>query len=293
MVQVSVSTDELINAMGNRFANGTPTYGIPASFQAGILAQTPSAGSTSLTRKAPLTFTAVDDCEATTGWSASTDGSVALNTTSGEFIEGSGCLNLVKSGTTQTAVTFSKTTTSVDFTSKELWVWLYIADLTNFATTSCVQIRFGSDSSNYYSYTVNKADLVVGPNWLYFSSATATGTTGSPVIASCDYTAIVITTSATSGTYTGNSVRIDHLQVVTAANMSSTFYSGPTQNTATDVVTSIVRVGVGDAIGQPLTNSGWFLSTGEMYGIDQYTADTKTQEEEFEYTDGVQLVSLP
>mgnify|MGYP006921318270 CR=1 FL=1 len=293
MVNVSVSTDELINAVGDRFVNTSPTYGVPSALRIGLEAQTPSAATSALTREAPITYTVVDACDATTGWSAGTDGSVALNSTDGEYIEGNGCLNLVKSGTTQTSVAFSKTTLSVDFTGKDLWVWIYITDLTNLATTACVTVRFGSDNSNYYSFAVDKADLVAGPNWIVFNSSTATSTTGTPAIAACDYTAIVIVTSATSGTYTGNSVRLDHIQVAGASDYTTSFYSGPTHTTATDVATSVVRVGIGSAVGQPLTNAAWYLSSGQVYGVDQHSEDTKTQEEEFEYTDGVQFVSLP
>lgn len=293
MANISVATNHLIDAVAERLTTNSPTRGRPNYATLGIGSQTPSTGSTSVTTPVPITYTDVDDCDSTTGWSASTDGSVALNTTDGEYIEGTGCLNLVKSGTTATAVTFNKTTTSVDFTSKTLWTWVYFTALTDLATTNCVEVRFGSDSSNYYYRRWNKSDLTTGPNNLTMTTATATGTTGSPVVTACDYYAIIITVDATSKTYTGNSVRLDHLLVATTSDTQKTYYSGPTHSPAADTVTNVLRIGLQEAVGKPLTNVGWFLDTGEMYGIDQYNTDTKTQEEEMEYTDAIQFVPLP
>ena len=294
MVQVSVGTDILIDAVEDRFANVSPTYGVPQYTKVGTGAQSPSVGSTDLTTPVPVTYTEVDDCDATTGWSASTDGSVALNNTDGEFVEGTGCLNLVKSGGTQTSVTYSKTTTSADFTSKALWLWIYFTDVDDLkASGTCVEVRFGSDSSNYYYKQYAASALADGQNWLHFTSATATGTTGSPSITACDYTAVILTVDSATDTFTGNRVRIDHVQIAATTDFELAFDTGPEANASTDRVDSTSKLTLPMAAGQPLTNAGWFLSTDNMYGIDQITEDQKTQEEEWELSDSVQFQQIP
>lgn len=293
MVNISIGTDALIDAVEDRFANTSPTYGAPASMKLGVGAQTPSVGATDLTTPVPFTYTEVDDCDATTGWSASTDGSIALNTTDGENVEGTGCLNLVKSGTTTAVVGYSKTTSSVDFTGKQFWGWIYITDLTNLATTTCLEIRFGSDNTNYYYKRYDKADLIAGTNWFHFSTATATGTTGSPAVAACDYTEVRLTGTSSAATWTGTTMRMDHLQLVSTTDFELAFDSGPEVDAASDRVTSIAIATLPMAAGQPATNTGWFLSTDELYGLDQFSEDQKSQEEEWEFTESVQFQQIP
>lgn len=295
MANVSVGTEGLIDTVVDRFGNATPTRGAPSYIELGRGSQTPSVTSTSITTPVPITYTAVDDCNATTGWSATTDGSVALNTTSGEYIEGTGCLNLVKSGTTATSVTYSKTTTSVDFTSKQFWAWLYITALSDLvASGTAVEVRFGSDSSNYYYKRYTAADLAAGTNWLYFSSATATGTTGSPSISACDYTAIVLTVDAAGDTFTGNRIRLDHVQVSTAAQRQNSHDAGyPSTSSSANKVQSANTIDILEAIGQNITNSGWYGSTGELLGIDSFTSDQKTQEEQWQFVEDVLFVNIP
>ena len=286
MVRISIPTEDCLEAVADRFGSVVPTYGVPEYAHLGVGAQVPAVSDTSLDTAVPINYTAVDDCDVTTGWSATTDGAVALNTTSGEYIEGVGCLNIQKTGTTQTSVTYSKTTTSVDFTSKTLWTWYYNSDVTTLAVTTAVEVRFGSDSSNYYYKRYDRADLDDGGNMLSFTSATATGTTGTPVIASCDYYAIVCTYTATSVTRTTNTQRLDHLLVATVADYRLEFSTGyPLVNVAAQKVTSVGIITTPQAVGHAATNTGWFLSSGHMYGVDQFNADTKTQTEEWEFTE--------
>lgn len=293
MTNVSIPTNLLVDAIVQRFGSASPTYGIPARIKVGIGDETPSVTATDLATPAPITYTAVDDCNATTGWSATTDGSVALNTTSGEFIEGTGGLNLVKSGTTQTSVTFSKTTTSRNFTSQTLWSWLYINSTTYalLGAGTAVEIRFGSDSSNYYYKQYTAAALASGVNWLYFTSATATGTTGTPTITACDYYAVIITVNATSVTYTSNSVRLDHLQIAGATDYYMDLDSAPAVDLTGDKVTSQATMNLVKAIGQNLNNAMIQDSSGNAYTFDQFTTDNKTKDEEWRFTDEIAVIT--
>lgn len=293
MAQTTIPTELLPAISADRMAKTSPTYGAPGILEVGIGDQTADASATSLTRSFPIKdYEVVDDLDAVTGWSATTDGSVALNTTAGEFIEGTGCLNLVKSGSTQTSVTYSKTVTSVDFTSKELWVWLHVGDLSDLvASGTAVELRFGSDASNYYYIQYAASALSTGANWLYFNSSTATGTTGSPSIAACDYVAIILTVDLAADTFTGNSIRLDHMHLASAGDYQASFETGPTIVGADNrTIRSVVRLRTNQAIGATATNTGWKTTDGTLYGIDQFTLDTKTQSEEWQLSDDIQYV---
>ena len=62
-------------------------------------------------------------------------------------------------------------------------MYLYIKDTTTInllATTDCFTIRYGNDSSNYYTWTKDKADLSTGWNYISgLTSANADSETGS------------------------------------------------------------------------------------------------------------------
>ena len=166
-----------------------------------------------------LAYAQLDACDATTSWSASTDGAVTLNTTNAEFNEGSGCLNITKTGATQTSVTFSKAITSTDFTGRTFKLDFYVEDLTELKATgsTAVEIRIGSDSSNYYSKTFDQS-LLAESSWntlslAYNSSDDAAGATGSPDVDAIDYVAIVITYAASSTTVTAGDMRLDNIRL--------------------------------------------------------------------------------
>jgi len=156
----------------------------------------------------------VDTCE-TADWSDSADMTSSLNTTT--FWEGSAALNLTKDGTTSINASVNKATSSVDFTSKALRLILYIDDQTTldtFATTSCVTIRLGSDSSNYYEWLIDKSELSVGKNNITnLTSANADSSTGTPVLTACDYTFVQLTTNLTSDVWAAGKVIMDNLAV--------------------------------------------------------------------------------
>jgi hypothetical protein len=291
-MQRSTSTNELTLAATDRFANTSPSYGAPSAFQAGRNSQDPLATATALTDKVPLETTeTVDNADSTSGWSATTDGSVTLNTTTGQYVQGTGCLNLVKTGATVDNVTYSKTTSSLDYTSKDLWSWFYVDDLDLLAASDAVEVRYGSDSSNYYYARYDKTALEEGSNWLKHSSSTADGTVGTPTITACAYYAIKITYAAASTTVSAPSIRLDHLQLASSDDYELSYDSGyPQVSLSGNKVRSIATLKTSMAAGQRITNFGWFTSTGELYGIDLMTAANKTQDEEWQVVDEVEFV---
>lgn len=188
-----------------------------------------SVSATDLTLPVPIQYNTVetlDDCE-TADWNTSTD---AINETlnSSSQKEGTYSLNLGKSGTSTTGFNYNKTLTSqYDFTNKTLFMWLYIAtvaDLTSSGTA--VELRAGSDSTNYYYKQYAASSLSSGWNLLYFTTATATGTTGSPTITAIDYLNIRFTTDLAADTITLGDLRMDYWHLVDSTDYPESFSTG-------------------------------------------------------------------
>ena len=156
----------------------------------------------------------VDDCDAITDWTDSADMTVHLNNTT--FYQGTGAIDLTKDGAANALATTHKTTTSVDFTGKNLGLILYIIDATalaKLATTDAVIIRFGSDNSNYYEWKYDLADLTTGKQLLNSMNSTNATTTGTPDITACDYTYIGLTADAAATTWSDGDIIMDFIQV--------------------------------------------------------------------------------
>lgn len=189
---------------------------------------TPLITSTDLTVPIPIstsTVELVDDCE-TANWTQGTDSdNETLN--SSTFKEGSNALNLGKSGTSGTTMSYSKTTTSVNFTSKKLFVWTYITTLADLvASGTAVTVRFGSDSSNYYYQDVAIGSLSAGWNLIVLDQTSPTGTTGSPTATACDYSYIAFNTDLAADTITLGDVIMDYWHVASSDDFARSFETG-------------------------------------------------------------------
>jgi len=142
---------------------------------------------------------------------------LALNNTT--FYEGTGSLNLTKTGTSTAGIDMFKTVTSRSFINNFLTQTFFIIDQTTLdlflgAGTS-LSVRYGSDSSNYYQWDFAKAELAIGKNFLdALSSSNADSTTGTPDDANMDYYRILITTTASGDTWSAGDVLIDDIRVV-------------------------------------------------------------------------------
>ena len=183
-----------------------------------------------------IMYNMIDACDATTDWSASTDGAITLNTTNDKVLEGTGCLNITKTGGTTASVTFSKTlSSSYDFTGKTFKASVYVDDLTELAASgTAIQLRVGSSSSNYYSMNYTKADIGGGAwstlSLAYDSSSDDAGTTGTPEPASIDYVAVVITYAASSTTVTAGDMRLDRITFNNVEDVNINYNTGRVEN---------------------------------------------------------------
>ena len=142
----------------------------------------------------PDSVTTINTCEATTDWTAAGDASnLTLDTTN--EIRGAGCLNFdVDAYSTGSATLTLAASATVDITG-----WDYLAFWVNFPTSydtllTDVKVQMGSDSSNYYEWTLtNPTEATDTMMKLDKDDATTTGT---PVDASTDYFKVIVTTAS-------------------------------------------------------------------------------------------------
>jgi len=165
-----------------------------------------------------IMYSLLDGCDATTDWVAGTDGAITLNTSNDEVKEGTGCLNITKTGATQTSVLYSKTLSSThDFSGTRVKFDFYCEDITELTSSgTAVEIRIGTDASNYYAYVFQKNKVGQG-SWNVFtldhdSDDSNASTTGSPDATACDYVAINVTYAASSTTVTAGDMRLDYIR---------------------------------------------------------------------------------
>lgn len=247
-----------------RLSSDAPTRSIFEKFKIGIGTTTASETDTDLVHAIPISGTeAVDSCDVA-DWTDSADMTTTLNSTT--FKEGVGSLNLTKDAGASADANTYKTTTSRDFTSKELSIWIYIIDaaaLAKLATSDCLTIRFGSDNSNYYYWTKDAADLAVGWNLIDgLTSATATET-GSPVIAACDYTLVQLTATGAAIVWTEGDFIMDDIKVISADDyLTAEVSTYPTVSTTTLEETHRVYISSTSANGYLLTEMGVFNTDG-------------------------------
>ena len=281
----SIITSQGKNILLNRGYQDSPSYSAPSKFKVGISQATPSVSNTDLTVPIPISGTElVDDCE-TADWSDSADMTTSLNDTT--YKEGTYALDLTKDAGASDTATTDKTTTSRDFTDKQLSLWIYIKDATAYAklsTTDCIEIRFGSDNSNYYVYTRDASDLTTGWNLIYFTSATADSTTGSPVIASCDYSYIALKADAAATTWSAGDFIMDDWKVSSSDDFFKVVVTNyPIFNETNKEVTMRAFLSTVEANGYDINGFGWFNtdSTEKLFSIDEFTAESKSDTDEF------------
>jgi len=238
------------------------TYSIPSVFKVGVGTTDATASDSDLETAVPISGTeTVDSCDATTNWSDSADMTVSVNSTT--YKEGGKSLNLTKDAGTAATASTSKTTTSVDGTSKDFHLWLYIKDATAYAklaVSNALEIRFGSDSAKYYKYQADKADLAVG--WNLIKLAIPGGfdsTVGVPLIAALDYTYISLTADAAATVWSAGDFIMDDIKVASAGDYTKVYETGyPSINTSTLEVTHRVALLSTEANGYLISEAGFF-----------------------------------
>lgn len=146
----------------------------------------------------------------TTGWSATT-GASSLTLDSTNYVAGGGALVMNLDAGSSTGYIENSTLTSLDLTShlntSTLFVWVYLP--TGSSITS-VNLRWGSSSSNYYTYTATTTQQGTafqnGWNLCAFPWVSAT-TVGSPDVTDITYTRVTFAYDSTLQT----GVKVDNI----------------------------------------------------------------------------------
>jgi len=158
----------------------------------------------------------VDNCDVITGWTDSADMTISVNST--EFKENDLSLNLTKDAGAAAEATTSKTISSpIDFTSKEIGIWIFVLDtaaLNKLAASNGFGLRFGSDASNYFEWFKDRADFSVGWNLIKdLTTGNADNTVGSPVTTALDFVRIALTAIAAGTTWSVGDYIMDDIKV--------------------------------------------------------------------------------
>lgn len=273
----------------NRLYSSSPTKTIPDYFKVGISNATPSTGSTDLDVPVPITAGTVNDtCE--DAFTGSGGGSNTTDNTS-IFKEGA----VTSDDTAQNLITNTASATKTwtitpdtNFTGTYMFgCWLYIADATTLAyflsSGTCLEIRFGSDASNYYSLTYTAADLSTGWNWIHsggqaINALTETGT----VTGNIDTLVVVITTNNATDSWSSGDVIVDLFRTYQSSDLikqAETNY--PSLDTTNFEATTRFRLGPNEASGFSINSIGVFNSDGEMFAEITMEANDKTDNDEF------------
>lgn len=157
--------------------------------------------------------TQVDSCDTDTDWASDTDAVTEIVV--GALTEGSGALGLGKDGTASPTATYTKTTTSVDVSglNVRLKLAVFIKDIEKLDLDLALEIRFGSDASNYYHKIFRRNELRNGLNILDMKIAEM-GITGSPTAAAIDTSLIIFTTVANATVVTVGDWAMDDWRIV-------------------------------------------------------------------------------
>lgn len=212
-------------------------YLAPTKFKIGINNGTPVITNTDLTQAVPIDDGTVNDdgdnqLTGSSGGDNSTD-----NTTT--YKEGAGTTdntaqNLIANDTNATKIwtIANLAAAGANMTATQPFgLWLYIIDATALAkfktSGTCLEVKFGSDTSNYYSKTYTVADLAVGWNFLTsnttaINALTETGTVSGDI----DTFIIEIITNNTTDTFIAGDVIYDILRQWSTTDLINSFSSG-------------------------------------------------------------------
>lgn len=167
--------------------------------------------------------TLVDALNATTGWAVGGDGTNLIKDTI-NYISGDGSLNFDLDGATTTGHIESSTITAVDLSDGEdigsFFAYVYLPDST---TVTNLILRWGDDSSNYWSDTVTTGhfeSFKTGWNLIRFDWNGATKT-ASPSSSSVNYLRFTVTYDGVADT----DYRLDNINFSTGELFEIYYYS--------------------------------------------------------------------
>lgn len=281
-------------------ANGSLSstqYLPPSQLKVGIANGTPNSLNTDLTNAIPIQDgTVLDTCEdaftGSSGGDNSTDNTSTFKIGANQTDDTA--QNLIANGTNASKVWTKTLSTNATATSKTGF-WIYILDATALAkfvsSGPALELRLGSDSSNYYSETYEDGDLATGWNWIDMGVLNALTETGT-VSGNIDTCVVVITTNNSSDTFSAGDVIIDLIRQWTDSDEYTQIVSGyPTINVSALQSTERYFVGSSKANGFLVDCTAPFNadSTPLMLGETTFNDESKEETDEFAFIEVDQI----
>jgi len=279
-----VFTNEGLKTVLDRFFNESPSRSTASQFKVGVGVEDASSSDTNLSNPIPISGAEiVDSCDVLDNWSVNADCTATLNGTT--YKSGTACIDVTKDDVNGVTAQVYKTTTSRDLGNKDFSVWVYVDSqgMLDSLGVTALDVKFGSDSSNYFWWQKNKSDFSVGWNLVNKLNRGNASIIGSPVTASCDYTSVGLVGTASITTWGVGSASMDDIKVVSASDYTKSFESGyPTLNYDAVQGTIRCRLSVAEANGYPITEFGVFNkdSTALLQSRDVFTSFSKTSDDE-------------
>ena len=302
---VRISNGSLITNSGkkiiiNRAYKSSPDYTVPSSFRVGISNGTPAIADTGLDVSIPIeNGTVLDDGDNQLTGSSGADNSTDNSTT---FKQGAGVSDaksqnlLADNAGTNVLKIWSIADLSANgakATATEAFgLWIYIKDATEYAklkaTGTAIEIKIGTDSSNYYSKTWTKSDLASGWNWLTSGTTVTNGLTetGTATDGDLKYFAIEVTTVNAGDEFAAGELLYDLLREWTVAERAKTFLTGyPTvdeTNFETEIRCQLLST---NANGFDINGLGLINTDGTIlfHSEDTFTAESKSSTDQFTF----------
>lgn len=282
-----------INLLAERFI-GTGGTAI-SQFKVGIGTTDPTSADTDLEIAVPISDGTTNDDGSNT-LTGSSGGDNSTNNTS-TYKEGAGqsdvtAQNLIANGTNITKIwTISNLATAGTniTTSRFFGLWIYIKDstaLAKFKTSgTCLTIKLGSDSSNYYSLTKEASDLAVGWNWITSNTVAVEDLDENGTAGTVDTFIIEIITNNSTDTFTTGDVVYDLLRTWESSDLIKNFESGfPAYDSSTKEIQSRMILLLNQANGFPLTEIATRNTDGTSWTRDTFTSFSKSVTEELRFT---------
>jgi len=249
----------------NRIFKNTPDYTAPSNFRIGQNQSIPNQFTEQLDSNIPFTnLVELDTVEDSGSWSATNctvedeDGTVFIGVLSMTILKTAGNTNF----------TISKTINNTPSSSgKQIAFILFFLNngyniLANAGTA--LRLRFGTNASNYYQFTLEKSELNIGLNQIIFTIDNG-DVTGSPGTTNLDYFELTLIAESSGSTTSAGEIIFDDVRLYDLVSS----YIKPLSSTGYPVI---------DEANLETTNRG-YLNSGEgnsflITGYAQFNTDT-------------------
>jgi len=255
----------------------------------GINNQTPNIADLTLSTPVPIEDGTVLDpgdnnMTGSSGGDNSTDNTSTYKEGAGETDATS--QNLIANDTSVTKI-WTLTLTAFGDDAEYGALWFYIKDATTLAkfksSGTCLEIKLGSDSSNYYSITKELTDLSTGWNWISSSSVLGSWTETGTVAGDIDTFIIEVTTNNATDEFIAGDVIYDLLRQWEISDTFIDLLAGyPTFNDTDIEVTLRAKLNTLKANGFDIDGLNWANkdTTELMSDEDTFNAESKGSTDE-------------